>query len=253
MTQVEPLTRRERQREATFAEIVEVSRALLAEADTDLSLRAVATRMGMTAPALYRYVSSYQDLVDLVAFEIDKAATLDFRAAVDELPPDDLAGRLAIAAAAFRQWAVQNPREFTLAFLNPIASVDCVRREMITTSTSGHFFTDLMYAVWERDRFPVPALDELTPTVRESVLDPLMPAKVEHIPHEHRGLIWVYLQGWSVLHGVVALEVSGNMDPRLIESGDMFVHAVSTFLPVMGLEHDRPRLEAMLREFVTPG
>jgi hypothetical protein len=77
-----------------------------------------------------------------------------------------------------------------------------------------------------------------------------MPAKVEHIPRESRGLIWVYLQGWSVLHGVVALEVSGNMDPRLIESGDMFVHAVSTFLPVMGLEAERPRLEALLRDFI---
>lgn len=251
MTQVEPLTRRERQREATFAEIVDVSRALLAEDDADLSLRAVAARMGMTAPALYRYVSSYQDLVDLVAFEIDKAATLDFQAAVDELPPDDLAGRLAIAAAAFRQWAVTNPREFTLAFLNPVATVDCVRREMITTSTSGYFFTDLMLAVWERDRFPVPALDELPPAVRESVLDPLMPAKVEKVPHEHRGLVWIYLQGWSVLHGVVALEVSGNMDPRLIESGDMFVHALSTFLPVMGLHDERPRLERLVRDFIS--
>ena len=253
MTQVEPLTRRERQREATFAEIVEASRALLAEADADLSLRAVAGRMGMTAPALYRYVSSYQDLVDLVAFEIDKAAPLGFRAAVETVPADDLAGRLAIASAAFRQWAVHNPREFTLAFLNPIASVDCVRREMITTSTSGHFFTDLMFALWERDRFPIPSLDELPPTVRESVLDPLMPAKVEKIPHEHRGLVWIYLQGWSVLHGVVALEVSGNMDPRLIESGDMFVHALTSFLPVMGLDDDRPRLEALVRDFISPG
>jgi AcrR family transcriptional regulator len=250
MTQVEPLTRRERQREATFAEIVEVSRALLAEDGADLSLRAVASRMGMTAPALYRYVSSYQELVDLVAFEIDKAATLDFEAAVAEVPADDLAGRLTIASAAFRQWAVRNPREFTLAFLNPIATVNCIRREMVTTSTSGHFFTDLMFELWQRDRFPVPALDELTPTVRESVLDPLMPAKVEKIPEEQRGLVWVYLQGWSVLHGVVALEVSGNMDPRLIESGDMFVHALSTFLPVMGLDAERPRLEAMLREFI---
>jgi AcrR family transcriptional regulator len=46
-------TRRERQREATYAEIVSVSRALLADG-AELSLRAVAARMGMTAPALYR-------------------------------------------------------------------------------------------------------------------------------------------------------------------------------------------------------
>ncbi|MGH3362154.1 MAG: TetR/AcrR family transcriptional regulator, partial [Nocardioides sp.] len=52
-------TRRERQREATYDEIVRTARALLAEGE-ELSLRAVAGRMGMTAPALYRYVGSYQ-------------------------------------------------------------------------------------------------------------------------------------------------------------------------------------------------
>ena len=81
-------TRRERQREATYAEIVSTSRTLLAEG-AELSLRAVAGRMGMTAPALYRYVASYQELVDLVAFEIDKAATIGFRAAAARHPEDD--------------------------------------------------------------------------------------------------------------------------------------------------------------------
>ena len=52
-----PVTRRERQREATYDEIVAVSAQLLAEG-ADLSLRAVAGRMGMTAPALYRYVAN---------------------------------------------------------------------------------------------------------------------------------------------------------------------------------------------------
>ena len=78
-------TRRERQREATYDEIVAVSRQFLAEG-AELSLRAVAGRMGVTPPALYRYVANYQELVDLVAFEIDKAATDRFRAAADKLP-----------------------------------------------------------------------------------------------------------------------------------------------------------------------
>ena len=52
-----PVTRRERQREATYDEIVSVAAELLDEG-ADLSLRAVASRMGMTPPALYRYVAS---------------------------------------------------------------------------------------------------------------------------------------------------------------------------------------------------
>src|SRR3954463_9106862 len=114
-----PQTRRERQREATYDEITRTSRALLAEG-AELSLRAVAARMGMTAPALYRYVASYQELVDVVAYEIDKAGTERFAAAAEAMPEEDHAGRLVASVTEFRMWALANPREFTLAFANPI-------------------------------------------------------------------------------------------------------------------------------------
>lgn len=45
------MSRRERRRLEVYEEIVQVSRTLLREGH-DLSLRAVATQMGMTAPAL---------------------------------------------------------------------------------------------------------------------------------------------------------------------------------------------------------
>lgn len=243
--------RRERQREATFTEIVASSRALLAEG-AELSLRAVAARMGMTAPALYRYVASYQELVDLVAFEIDKAATEEFIAAADAYPADDHAARLCASSTAFRQWALREPREFSLAFANPIADSSCARRDLITVTTSAMHFTDLMRAIWEERRFPIPRLEELPPSVRESVLDPLIPAKVEGLADDDRGLLWIYMQGWTRLYGVVALEVVGHLDPRIIESGEMFVAALMNFLPVLGLEDERERLEAVLRAGLRP-
>ena len=245
-------TRRERQREATYTEIVRASRELLAEG-AELSLRAVASRMGMTAPALYRYVSSYQELIDLVAFEIDKAATETFRAAADALPDDDYAGRLVASTVEFRMWALANPREFGLAFANPIAEPKNARREMLTLSCSGHLCTDQMRALWEHNHHPIPALEELPPAVREAVLDPLIPAEVEGLATEDRGLLWIYMQGWNVLYGVVALEVFGHMDPRIIESGEMFVEAVRAFAPRLGLADDADRLVAQMRERIARG
>ena len=245
-------TRRERQREATYAEIVRTSRALLAEG-TELSLRAVASRMGMTAPALYRYVGSYQELVDLVAFEIDKAATATFAAAAEELPEDDHAGRLVASATEFRMWALANPREFGLVFANPVADAQCVRREMLTQVASGHLMTGQMRALWEHNHHPIPSLDELPESVRQALLDPLIPAKVEDLPVEDRGLVWLYMLGWTTLYGVVALEVFGHMDPRVIESGEMFVEAVRGFAPRIGLEDDVDRLVAQVRERIARG
>jgi AcrR family transcriptional regulator len=240
-------TRRERQREATYEEIVRASRALLAEG-AELSLRAVAARMGMTAPALYRYVASYQELVDLVAFEIDKAATATFAAAADELPADDLAGRLVVSVTAFRHWALTSPREFGLVFANPVADAQCIRREALTLASSGHLFTDQMRALWEHNHHPVPSLEELPEAIRESVLDPLIPAEVAGIAREDRGLIWIYMQGWTRLYGVVALEVFGHMDPRVIASGEMFVDVVRGFAPVIGVQDDVDRLVGLIRD-----
>jgi AcrR family transcriptional regulator len=247
-----PQSRRERQREETYAEIVRAARELLAEG-VELSLRAVASRMGLTAPALYRYVASYQELVDLVAFEIDKAATERFAAAADRLPEDDYAGRLVASTTEFRMWALGNPREFTLAFANPIADAQCVRRELLTISNSGHLMTGQMRALWEHNHHPVPSLDELPPSVRESVLDPLIPAKVDDLAAEDRGLVWLYQQGWTALYGVVALEVFGHMDPRIIESGEMFVHVVSEFAPKLGLADDVERLQGIIRARLAKG
>ncbi|HEU4811001.1 MAG TPA: WHG domain-containing protein [Nocardioides sp.] len=242
----EQQTRRERQREATFDEIVRASRELLAEG-AELSLRAVAGRMGMTAPALYRYVASIQELVDLVAFEIDKAATEVFSAAADTQPDDDAAARLVCATVAFRQWALANTREFSLVFANPIADSSCARRDLLTASASGLLFTDLLHDLWVQTKYPIPRVSDLPAAVAEAVTDPLIPANVEQVPLEDRGLIWVYMQGWTMLYGVVTLEVFGHMDPRVIASGEMFIDTVRSFATRIGLDHDWKRLEPLMR------
>ena len=242
-----PPTRRERQWEATYAEIVEVSRALLAE-EAELSLRAVASRMGMTAPALYRYVSSYQQLVDLVAFAIDRAAAELFAAAAGRQPDDDPAARLVAAATEFRMWAHANPREFSLVFANPVAEPIGHRRDLVTVQSSCLLLTDMIFDIWQQRRFPVPALEDLPAEVAASLLDPLIPADVGKVPVGDRGLVWVYMQGWTQLYGVVTLEVLGHMDPRVIASGEMFVDTVRRFAPVLGLADEVGRLERIIRK-----
>jgi AcrR family transcriptional regulator len=239
-------TRRERQREATYVEIVSISRALLAEG-AELSLRAVAGRMGMTAPALYRYVASYQELVDLVAFEIDKAATEEFRAAAEAQPADDPLARLVCASVAFRRWALRDRSEFTLAFANPVADSACVRRELLTAATSGHYMNGLLLQLWEQRRFPYPSLSELDDQVAESLRDPLYPIDLDAVPEERRGLLWVFMQAWATLYGTVTLEVFGHLDPRVIESGALFEQMLAGWLPRLGVDDVDGRYRSLLR------
>ena len=238
-------TRRERQREQTYVDIVAASRDLLADG-AELSLRAVAGRMGLTAPALYRYVASYQELVDLVAFEIDKVATERMAEAAEAIPADDPAGRLVVSAAVFRRWAHEQPREFGLVFANPIADTEGMRRELLTAATSGHYFHDLLLQMWDQNPFPHPELSELDPQVAQALEDPLIPIDIEKVPDGHRGMLWVFIRAWAALYGVVTLEVFGHMDPRIIESGAMFTSMMRDWLPQLGLADDAERLEALV-------
>ncbi|MCM0620618.1 TetR/AcrR family transcriptional regulator [Nocardioides bruguierae] len=240
-------TRREKQREATYAEIVETSLVLLRE-NEDLSLRAVAQRMGMTAPALYRYVGSYSELVDLVALRIDQAATVRFAAAADEAAPDDPAARLVLAVTEFRTWAMGSPREFSLVFAHPVAEPGCRPGEPLTAAASAELFTVLLHDVWRATGFAVPAVEDLPDAVRTAVLDPAIPGPQHLLPEHERGFGWVSMQGWAQLYGVVALEVFGHVDARLLASGELFLSTIARFAPDLGLAEDAPRLVALARE-----
>jgi AcrR family transcriptional regulator len=240
------MTRRERQREATYAEIVASSRALLREG-SDLSLRAVASRMGMTAPALYRYVANYQELVDLVAFEVDKAATDEFRDAAATQPDDDPMAQLICASVAFRRWALRDTPEFAVVFANPVAESACHgRAEIITAWTSGLYFHGLLLALWEQTHFDHPDLDDLDPVVAAALREPLFPVDVTEVPEGHLGLLWVFMQAWATLYGTVTLEVFGHMDPRVIESGSLFASMLGDWLPRLGVDDADGRYRALL-------
>ena len=88
------LSRRDRVRAATVTEIKDTARRILvAEGPDGLSLRAIAREMGMTAPALYRYFPSREDLIGALIADLYDELT----AAIDRLRPigdvDHLASR----------------------------------------------------------------------------------------------------------------------------------------------------------------
>ena len=165
----------------------------------------------------------------------------------------DPAGRLVAVATEFRMWALGNPREFATVFANPVADSACVRRELLTLASSGLLMTGLIHRIYHERGFPIPALSELPASVHEALLDPLIPAPHEDLGPEERGLLWVDMQGWTALYGVVTLEVMGHMDPRVIESGEMFLDTIRRYAPLLGLEDDAERLLDLARKRIARG
>lgn len=247
-TRAEPTpSRRERQRRATFDEIVSVSRDLLRDPG-GLSLRAVAQRMGMTAPALYRYVGSYQELVYLVADSIDRDVAQRLAEARDRYPADDPAARIVAAAVQFRGWALSAREEFGLLFTNPVSAHSIEERDEVSGNQIAEVFRGLFLEVFETYRFPIPSVGELDADVVQALREPYSSAIPCTFDEEILGLGWVFMRAWVALSGTVTLEVYGHLDPNIIASGAMFRTLLFEQSQALGFGHEVERLLGVVEQ-----
>ena len=251
-------TRRERQRQATYDEIVDVAPALL-RGGSEVSLRAVAGEMGLTPPALYRYVDGAAALDALVTRQIFVDVVAAMARARDAYAVDDPAAQIVAAATAFRTWALGNPAEFRMVFASPPAPGDsphehsfpllandaeCAEGESLFTD----FFGELFYRLWDQVRFPAPSREELEPGVVarwESAEDSPKQGLAEMFGEHGVGVLWLFELAWARLYGIVTLEVFGHMDPQLTESGALFRATILEIGTSLGLAGDWERLRVI--------
>ncbi len=243
-----PLTRRERQRQATYDEIVEVSRRLMDKGD-GLSLRAVAAEMGMTAPALYRYVDSYQELVLLIGRSIYADVLTTMTRWRDRFTDDDPGAQIIAAAYGFRHWALSHREEFSLLFANPAVSKEDGTEPDDGVREFAHFYGEIYQRLWDRYAFPVPADEELDPDALSSLnaqrAAGVLPCDFPDMPI---GLNWVLMRAWNRLYGTVTLEVFKHVDSGLIASGALFRAMLEDNGRDLNFGDDWPRLRALLTE-----
>jgi AcrR family transcriptional regulator len=245
-------TRRERQRQATYEEIVEVSRRLL-RASEDVSLRAVSAEMGMTPPALYRYVDSHAELMQLVARSVFEDVVAAMTTARNQYPDEDPAAQIVAASSAFRRWALGNREEFRLVFAPPPGAMgmeDCVNDLSGGAELFGGFFSEMFGRLWVRYRFAVPSDDELGPVIVEAVREhaKLVPGMEGIGLTPSAGMDWLFERAWARLYGIVTLEVFGHINPGLAQSGALFAATMRDIGTDIGLLGEWPRLQAIAAE-----
>lgn len=241
-------TTRQQSRLDTEARIVEAARRLLVS-EGEVSLRAVARELGVTAPALYRYAPSHEKLVQMIAVAIDATIGERIAAAAATQPADDPAARLIAATVEFRQWALANRKEFALVFTN--VDVECLDQYEGKTSC-GMVFAGMLFELWEKYRFPVPSLEDLDPDLATILRDPQAPVPPD-APDELRGLIWLLERAWSRLYGTVTLEVFGHIDPRIVEQSHLFRAMIEDQAEPLGLTAELPRMRELIRELLAAG
>ncbi|MGW5600733.1 TetR/AcrR family transcriptional regulator [Streptomyces rochei] len=210
MTQAGTGTPRERYRAQVRAEIKEHAREQIATAGASaLSLNAIAKRMGMSGPALYRYFAGRDELITELVRDAYRSLADTFREAAGS--GADLAG----LAHTMRSWALADPQRYFLVFGTPVPGYHA-------PADVTQIAAETMAVILDACAGPV---DEGGgPTAFEAHLDghrqwagghPAPPAAL------HRALSF-----WTRLHGVLSLELAGHFagmgfDPALLFAAEL--------------------------------
>jgi AcrR family transcriptional regulator len=243
---VQAPSRRDRVRAETTEEIKQTARRILIEQGPEaVTLRAIARDMGVTAPALYRYFDSHEELLRNVVGDIFGELADEIRAAIEAAGTASGAGlaeqmteKMVAACQGFRRWALAHQAEFGLLFGMPLPGVnvedddfaeECARR------FAGTFYA-LFLELWRKNPFPVPAPEEIDPGLREQLA-----RYGEGIGADlPLGALLIFLRCWVLLYGIVSMEVFGHLGFALDDPGPIFEITLSELARLVGLEYPPP-------------
>jgi len=216
-----PLTRRERLRRQTIDEIVQRALELVdADGAHGLSLASVGKAVGMTPPALYHYFASREALLDALV----TAGYTDLGTAVDAAARDAADGpapdRLAAIAHAWRRWALNHPRRYSMLFtgsrretVDPLESVSTISASMLALVTTLQAIASDAAGPDAGDRSGLDAHAGVGVGVGVGVDQELARwGQSLGAPMAAPATLRLALSTWYRVHGLVSLEIVGAFD-----------------------------------------
>ncbi|MET9113334.1 TetR/AcrR family transcriptional regulator [Streptomyces longwoodensis] len=214
MTAARRETPRERYRTQLRAEIKEHAWEQIATAGAPgLSLNAIAKRMGMSGPALYRYFSSRDELITELIRDAYRGLADTVRAAAAE--GADLAG----LGRTLRAWALADPQRYFLIYGTPIPGYHAPDDVTQTASLVMECLLDAARSLGEEapDDAPHDAQDGDPVRAhlaghREWAAD--HPADAAAL---HRALLF-----WTRLHGILSLELAGHFTGMGLDPAELY-------------------------------
>jgi len=190
--------------------IKETSWKLIAENGASaLSLRAIARELGITAPAIYNYFPRRDDLVTALIIDAYTSFGDSQITARDALLPDDLTGRLSAIGLAYRSWALTYPQRYQLIFGTPIPGYVAPMEKVLPYGARS---LGVLASVVEALRVAGKLKAEQFPNVAPEY-EPLFAIWNKHGGDVDILSLSVAILIWSQVHGLVSLEIAGNMPP----------------------------------------
>jgi AcrR family transcriptional regulator len=228
-------TRREIARQSTRDEIMDTARRHMADVGAAaLSLREIARQMKLTAPALYRYFPSRDDLVTELILTAYNSLADTLEAARDALDVDDHAGRLIATCLTYRKWALAHPQDYALVFGTPIPGYHAPEESTNPAAKRNmDVFVGMIDAAKRAGKLD-PAPMYIKPP---SILQNQLSAWKKNFGYAESTLaLHLSLIGWSRLHGLVSLELFDQIEPIVTNPEDLYRLEVLGLLQQVGFD-----------------
>jgi AcrR family transcriptional regulator len=229
---VMPRTRDPQSYEDMVSAIKAIARAQMsAEGTAALSLRGIAREMNVTAPALYRYFPSRDDLITALIVEGFNALAHALAVADTKHDCERYRDRAEEIFRAYRRFAHERPVDFQLIYGNPIPGY-AAPKEITVPAVIGGFIAMSRVFVEAYNAgvlHPLP-VERLSPSVVAGVQQVI---DINQAPTSVPVMYSVFA-AWTKVHGVVMLELFHHLDQTVGDTGLFFENELSLLLDYLG-------------------
>ena len=189
-----------------------------------LSLRAIARELGITAPAIYNYFPRRDDLVTALIIDAYTSFGDSQIEARDAVPADDLLGRMTAIGVAYRNWALAHPQRYQLLFGTPIPGYEAPLEKVLPYGARS-----------------LSALASVVEALRTA--GKLRAQNFPEVHDEYKAAfdVWKRYGGdvdvlslsvavliWARVHGIVSLEIAGNMPPFGVRGDALYMYEMNS-------------------------
>jgi AcrR family transcriptional regulator len=189
-----------------------------------LSLRAIARELKITAPAIYNYFHDRDALVTALIIDAYTSFGDSQIEARDTVPVEDSLGRLMATGMAYRNWAHTYPQRYQLIFGTPIPGYDAPLEEVLPFGArSLSASVSVIEQLRVTGKLNVTTFPKVKAEYKESFeMWKSYGGDVNILSFSVAMIIW------ARVHGIVSLEISGNLPPFGPSGDDLYLYEMKS-------------------------
>lgn len=191
-----------------------------------LSLRAIARELKITAPAIYNYFADRDALVTALIIEAYTSFGDCQLAARDAVPESETVARLRAIGMAYRQWALDYPQRYQLIFGTPIPGYEAPMMEVLPSAARS---LSALVSVMDDLRVRGMLNAEKFPSV-QSEYEAQFEVWRGYAGNHDIFSLSVAMLVWSRVHGLVSLEIAGNMPPFGVDGAALYQYEIESII-----------------------